>query len=81
MLGRMWIKGKLHVLLLGIYTEAVIKGNSVEPSQKIQSRSTIQSSNSTNSTSGVYLKKTKTVIQKDMICLFGAAFFTIAQIW
>ena len=52
---------------------------SMEVPQKIKNRTTLQSS---NSTLGICLKKTKTQIQTD-ICtpMFIAALFTTAKIW
>ena len=50
----------------------------MEISQKTKSRTTICSR---NSTPGIYLKKMKTLIQKDMHPVFIAALFTIAKIW
>jgi len=53
-------------------------GNSMEVPQKTKNRTIMQSS---NSTPGYTLKKTKTLIQKDTcIPMFTAVLFTIAKI-
>ena len=53
--------------------------NSMEVPQKFKSRTTTWFS---NYTLGIYLKKTKTVIQKEVYTpMFIAALFTISKIW
>ena len=52
----------------------------MEVPQKTKNRTTIRSSNSTSGY--IYLKKMKTLIQKDTCTpMFTVALFTIAKIW
>ena len=74
----MWRKGNSCVLLVERQIGASTVENSMESSQKIKNRMTIQSS---NSTSGYLLKEMKTLIQKDSyIPKFTAELFTITSI-
>ena len=78
MLTRMWRKGNSCVLLVERQIGASTVENSMESSQKIKNRMTIQSS---NSTSGYLLKEMKTLIQKDSyIPKLTAELFTITSI-
>ena len=56
-------KGKPCVLLMGVWIGTATMENSMVVPQKIKNRATIWSS---TTTSGIYLKKTKTLIGKDM---------------
>ena len=74
----MWRKGNSCVLLVERQIGASTVENSMESSQKIKNRMTIQSS---NSTSGYLLKEMKTLIQKDSyIPKLTAELFTITSI-
>ena len=47
-LARMWRKGNLHALLVGMQTGVATVENSMEVPQKVKNRFTLQSSNSTS---------------------------------
>ena len=68
----------LHVLLVGIQTGAATVENTMEVSQKITNRITYDP---VIPLLGIYPKKPKTLIQKDMCTsIFTVALFTIAMI-
>ena len=82
MLVRMWRKGKPCTLLVKMSIgTAAAKNNMVFP-QKTKSRTIELSYYSTVPFLGIYLKKTKTLVQKCTCTpMFTAALFIIAKIW
>ena len=76
MLGEGVEKGETCVLLVGMYIDVATEENSIEIPQKVKNRNPIWS------TLGIYPKKTKTLIWKDVCThMFNAALFTVAKIW
>ena len=74
----MWRKGNPHALLVKIQISTAIVGNSMEFPQKFKNGTALSPS---NSSSGIYLKKSKTLIQKNIcIPMFISALFTMAKI-
>ena len=65
MLVRMWRKGNPRVLLVGMYTSAVIMENSMEITQNIKNKTIIWSS---NSTPGYLSKENKNTDKKKYAC-------------
>ena len=83
MLTRMWRKGNLPVLLVGLYIGAVTVENSLEDPQKVKNRTTIWPRNSTPG----YISKqqhnsNKTLTRKDTCTpTFITALFTATKVW
>ena len=74
---RLWRKGNHCVLLVGMQTGAAAMENSMNVSQKIKHRTTYDPA---TPALGVYLKKMKMLIWKDIRTpLFTAALFTTAK--
>ena len=75
----MWRKGNLPALLVRMSIDAATVENSMEDPQKLEIELPYDPA---ISLLGIYPKKTKTLIQKD-ICtpVFIAALFTITKIW
>ena len=79
MLARIWRKGKLSTLSVGMQTGAATMENSMEFPQKTKNGTDFLPG---NSTAGLYSKNTKIQIQKSLyIPMFKAAQFTIANSW
>ena len=78
-LARMWRKRNLHALLVGMHTGAAIVESSMEGSQTIKKE---LSHDPVILLLGIYPKKMKTLVQKDIFTpVFIEASFTIAKLW
>ena len=77
MLERVWRKGNLLALLVGMSVDTATMENSMEMSLKTRNKATIWPK---NPLPGIYPEKTK--IEKDTCTpVFFAALFTIARTW
>ena len=75
----MWRNGNPHALLVGMQTDATTVESSMEIPQKIKNRSDFDL---VILLLGIYLRKSKTLIQKNIrTSMFIAVLFTITQIW
>ena len=77
MLVRMWRKGNLGALLVGMYIGTVTMENSMEVPQKIKNKTAIQS---INSASGYLSEENENTSRRYLPPMFKAALFTIAKI-
>ena len=75
----MWTRGNPHTLLVGMQTGAATVENSMEIPQKLKME---LPSDSAIPVLGIYPKKSKTLIQKNICTLmFNVALFTMTNLW